>query len=157
MQAAALQMQSVASNVANAPSQNYQPTAVQQVAQPGGGVRASLVNAGDGTHEHPSQGLLDAMTLREKLGQNLEGKRVLIVGDIVHSRVARSNVYCLRLLGAKVVLCGPPTLLPKSMEALGAEVTWDLDRALGDADAVMMLMPATAMPSALRQPAKLFM
>lgn len=102
-------------------------------------VRASLVNAGDGTHEHPSQGLLDAMTLREKLGQNLEGKRVLIVGDIVHSRVARSNVYCLRLLGAKVVLCGPPTLLPKSMEALGAEVTWDLDRALEDADAVMML------------------
>lgn len=102
-------------------------------------VRAAVVNAGDGTHEHPSQGLLDAFTLREKLGPDLSGKQVLIVGDIVHSRVARSNVHCLRLLGAEVVLCGPPTLLPKSLEALGAQVTWELDRALPSADAVMML------------------
>ncbi|MBX5481065.1 MAG: aspartate carbamoyltransferase catalytic subunit [Myxococcaceae bacterium] len=101
-------------------------------------VRASVVNAGDGTHEHPSQALLDAFTLREKLG-TLEGKRVVIVGDILHSRVARSNAHCLRLLGAQVVLCGPLTMMPRGIEALGAEVAHDLDALLPDADAVMML------------------
>ncbi len=101
-------------------------------------VRAPVVNAGDGTHEHPSQALLDAFTLRDRLG-TLEGKHVLIVGDILHSRVARSNLHCLRLLGAKVTFCGPVTLVPKGIEELGAEVSYDLDRVLPEADAVMML------------------
>jgi aspartate carbamoyltransferase catalytic subunit len=101
-------------------------------------VRSAVINAGDGTHEHPSQGLLDAFTLKEKLGP-LEGKHILIVGDVLHSRVARSNVLCLRLLGAEVTLCGPPTLVPPGLEALGARCTYDLDGALEAADAVMML------------------
>ena len=101
-------------------------------------VRSAIVNAGDGTHEHPSQGLLDAFTLREKLGP-LDGKQILIVGDILHSRVARSNVLCQRLLGAEVTLCGPPTLVPAELETLGARVTADFDGALEAADAVMML------------------
>ena len=100
--------------------------------------RAAMVNAGDGTHEHPSQALLDAFTLRRHLGP-LEGKRILIVGDILHSRVARSNLRCLRLLGARVAFCGPPTLVPPEMAQAGAEVGFDLDRALEGADAVMML------------------
>lgn len=100
--------------------------------------RAAVVNAGDGTHEHPSQALLDAFTLRRALG-TLEEKRILIVGDILHSRVARSNLRCLRLLGARVAFCGPPTLLPREMADAGAELSFDLDRALEDADAVMML------------------
>ena len=101
-------------------------------------VRAAVVNAGDGTHEHPSQALLDALTLTEKLGA-LDGKTVVIAGDILHSRVARSNLHCLKLLGARVVLVAPPTLMPVGIEALGAEVSWDFDRALEGADAVMML------------------
>ena len=101
-------------------------------------VRSAVVNAGDGTHEHPSQALLDAFTLKEKLG-DLQGKHVLIVGDILHSRVARSNIHCLNLLGAHVTLCGPPALLPRHMDTLGAKVTWDFDEALEQADAVMML------------------
>jgi aspartate carbamoyltransferase catalytic subunit len=101
-------------------------------------VRSTIVNAGDGTHEHPSQALLDAFTLREKLG-SLEGKRVLIVGDVLHSRVARSNIHCLNILGAQVTLCGPLTLLPHYMKELGAEVTHDFDHALHGVDAVMML------------------
>ncbi|HZA13728.1 MAG TPA: aspartate carbamoyltransferase catalytic subunit [Myxococcaceae bacterium] len=101
-------------------------------------VRSAIINAGDGTHEHPSQGLLDAFTLREKLGP-LDGKQILIVGDILHSRVARSNVLCQRLLGAEVTLCGPPTLVPPELESLGARVTADFDGALEAADAVMML------------------
>ena len=100
--------------------------------------RATVVNAGDGTHEHPSQALLDAFTLRRALG-NLEEKRILIVGDILHSRVARSNLRCLRLLGARVAFCGPPTLLPREMADAGAELSFDLDKALEGADAVMML------------------
>lgn len=102
-------------------------------------VRASVINAGDGTHEHPTQALLDVFTLREKLGPSLEGRSVVIVGDILHSRVARSNVYALGLLGAQVTLCGPLTMIPKGMETLGAKVTHQLDRALEGADAVMML------------------
>jgi len=101
-------------------------------------VRAAVINAGDGTNEHPSQALLDALTLREHLGA-LEGKRIVLAGDVLHSRVARSNAWCLGLLGARVVFCGPPTLLPPAAEALGAEVSHDFDRALEGADAVMML------------------
>ncbi len=101
-------------------------------------VRAAVINAGDGTHEHPSQGLLDAFTLREVLGE-LDGKTIAIVGDILHSRVARSNLHCLKLLGAKVICCGPPMFLPPGLEALGCQVTPELDVALEGADAVMML------------------
>ena len=101
-------------------------------------VRAAVVNAGDGTHEHPSQALLDAFTLREKLG-SLEGKKILIVGDLLHSRVARSNLHCLKLLGAEVTFCGPPALAPNWLQSLGARVTHEFDGALEQADAVMML------------------
>ena len=101
-------------------------------------VRCAVLNAGDGTHEHPSQGLLDALTLRERLG-TLEGKRILIVGDVLHSRVARSNLLCLKLLGAQVVFCGPPTLLPAGLGEMADRVTYDMDEALLGADAVMLL------------------
>ncbi|HSP19846.1 MAG TPA: aspartate carbamoyltransferase, partial [Myxococcaceae bacterium] len=101
-------------------------------------VRCSVVNAGDGTHAHPSQALLDAFTLHERWG-TLEGKTVAIVGDVLHSRVARSNLYCLTTLGARVVVAGPPTLVPVGLEALGAKVLPSIDAALGEADAVMML------------------
>ena len=101
-------------------------------------VGCAVVSAGDGAHEHPSQGLLDAFTLREKLG-SLEGKTVTIVGDVSHSRVARSNVHCLPKLGAKVRFCGPPTMMPAGVEKLGATVTYDLREAVEGADAVMML------------------
>jgi aspartate carbamoyltransferase catalytic subunit len=101
-------------------------------------VRCAVINAGDGTHEHPSQALLDAFTLRRHWG-SLEGRTVLIVGDILHSRVARSNILCLTALGARVVVSGPPTLLPVGLRELGAEVMTDLDAALPHADAVMCL------------------
>jgi aspartate carbamoyltransferase catalytic subunit len=101
-------------------------------------VRCAVINAGDGTHEHPSQALLDAFTLRRRWG-GLDGRTVLIVGDILHSRVARSNILCLRALGARVVVCGPPTLLPVGLKDLGAEVMTNLDAALPQADAVMCL------------------
>ncbi|HYH96042.1 aspartate carbamoyltransferase catalytic subunit [Hyalangium sp.] len=101
-------------------------------------VRCAVINAGDGTHEHPSQALLDAFTLRRHWGR-LDGRTVLIVGDILHSRVARSNILCLTALGARVVACGPPTLLPVGLRELGADVTTDLDAALPKADAVMCL------------------
>jgi aspartate carbamoyltransferase catalytic subunit len=101
-------------------------------------VKCAIINAGDGTHEHPSQALLDAFTLRQRWG-SLDGRTVLILGDIMHSRVARSNLLCLKALGARVVLCGPPTLMPPGLEALGAEVTHNLDAALPHADAVMCL------------------
>lgn len=103
-----------------------------------GAVDCAVVNAGDGQHEHPSQGLLDAYTLWRRW-RSFEGKRVAIVGDILHSRVARSNLHALRALGVRLVVCGPPTMLPPGLDALGAEVTTDLDAALRDADAVMML------------------
>ncbi len=103
-----------------------------------GHVRCSVVNAGDGTHAHPSQALLDAFTLHERWG-TLEGKTVAIVGDVLHSRVARSNLYCLTTLGARVVVAGPPTLVPVGLEALGARVLPSIDAALEEADAVMML------------------
>ena len=99
--------------------------------------RASIVNAGDGAHEHPTQALLDALTLRQRKGR-LEGLRVAIVGDLLHSRVARSNVWLLSKMGAKVVLCAPPTMVPPGIDAL-APVTHRIDEAVEGADAVMML------------------
>jgi aspartate carbamoyltransferase catalytic subunit len=99
--------------------------------------RFSVVNAGDGAHEHPTQALLDALTMRQRKGR-LKGLRVAIVGDILHSRVARSNLWLLSKMGASVVLCGPPTLLPPGIEAL-APVTYRIDEAVEGADVVMML------------------
>jgi aspartate carbamoyltransferase catalytic subunit len=99
--------------------------------------RFSVVNAGDGAHEHPTQGLLDALTMRQRKGR-IKGLRVAIVGDILHSRVARSNLWLLTKMGASVVLCGPPTLLPPGIEAL-APVTFRIDEAVEGADVVMML------------------
>jgi len=101
-------------------------------------VRGSVVNAGDGTHEHPTQALLDAFTMRSRLGR-LEGLRVTIVGDVLHSRVARSNVLLLATLGADVTLVAPPTLLPVGVETWPVEVSFDLDSTLPKADVVMML------------------
>jgi aspartate carbamoyltransferase catalytic subunit len=101
-------------------------------------LRASVINAGDGFHEHPTQGLLDIFTLREKLGE-LEGRKIVIVGDIAHSRVARSNIFGLVTLGARVTVCGPPTLLPPGIERIGVEVETDLLRSVRDADAVNVL------------------
>ncbi|MBK1788148.1 aspartate carbamoyltransferase catalytic subunit [Prauserella cavernicola] len=98
----------------------------------------SVVNAGDGTHEHPTQALLDAATLRERLGA-LKGRRIAIVGDVLHSRVARSNVHLLATLGADVVLVAPPTLLPKGVESWPVTVSHELDAELPAVDAVMML------------------
>ena len=99
---------------------------------------AVIVNAGDGLHEHPTQALLDMMTIRQKFGR-LEGLKVAIVGDIFHSRVARSNVWGMTTMGMDVVLCGPPTLLPQHYESLGVPMTDNLDEALDGADVVMML------------------
>ena len=103
-----------------------------------GWVGCSVVNAGDGTHEHPTQALLDAFTLREHLG-DLQGRRIVIVGDVLHSRVARSNAHLLSTLGASVTLVAPPTLLPVGVETWPCAVSYDLDEALEGADAVMML------------------
>ncbi|MEV6559154.1 aspartate carbamoyltransferase catalytic subunit [Nocardia sp. NPDC051756] len=98
----------------------------------------AIINAGDGTHEHPTQALLDALTLRQRLG-DIEGKRVVIVGDILHSRVARSNVFLLDTLGAEVVLVAPRTLLPVGVDAWPARIAHSLDAELPGADAVLML------------------
>jgi aspartate carbamoyltransferase catalytic subunit len=92
-------------------------------------INANIVNAGDGTHEHPTQALLDAFSIREKLG-SLVGKKVAIIGDILHSRVALSNIFALQKLGAKVMVCGPPTLLPKFIGQLGVEIELDVRKAL---------------------------
>ena len=100
--------------------------------------RASIVNAGDGAHEHPTQALLDAFTIRQRKGK-LAGLKVAIVGDILHSRVVRSNVLLLAKMGAEVVVCGPPTLLPPGIEGLGAKATWRMEEAIEGADVVMML------------------
>ncbi len=101
-------------------------------------LKASVINAGDGAHEHPTQGLLDVFTIQERLGK-IEGVRVLIVGDIIHSRVARSNLWALTKLGAKVKMVGPSTLLPKEFAELGVEVSYDLDGALEEADVINLL------------------
>jgi len=98
---------------------------------------ASVINAGDGKHEHPSQALLDVYTLRQRLG-GLEGRRIWIVGDVMHSRVARSNILAFRAMGVEVTVCGPPTLIPRGIESLGCEVAYTLDE-LGEADVVYAL------------------
>ena len=101
-------------------------------------VQCSVINAGDGAHEHPTQGLLDIYTIRERFGR-VEGLKVAIVGDIANSRVARSNLWALTKLGAEVILVGPPTLLPKSFEQLGARVVHDFDEIVGEVDVINML------------------
>ena len=101
-------------------------------------VKASIVNAGDGAHEHPTQGLLDSFTIREKLGE-VAGKKVVIVGDILHSRVALSNIFALQLQGAEVKVCGPKTLIPKHIESLGVTVEPNLRKALEWCDVANML------------------
>ena len=98
----------------------------------------SVINAGDGMHAHPTQALLDMMTVREMKGR-LGGLRVSIIGDIAHSRVARSNCIGFRKMGAEVTLCGPPTMLPVGVETFGARVTFDIDEAIADSDVIMML------------------
>jgi aspartate carbamoyltransferase catalytic subunit len=105
-------------------------------------MHGSVINAGDGTHEHPTQALLDAFTIRRKLKEDqgdLSELRVAIVGDILHSRVARSNVLLLRKLGAEVILIAPPTLLPVGVETWGAEISYSFDRVIQSVDVVMML------------------
>jgi aspartate carbamoyltransferase catalytic subunit len=101
-------------------------------------VDARIVNAGDGTHEHPTQALLDAFSIRERLG-DVAGKKVVIVGDILHSRVALSNIYCLQKLGAEVMVCGPKTLIPKYIQELGVKVEFNLRKALDWCDVANML------------------
>ena len=101
-------------------------------------VDACIINAGDGTHEHPSQALLDAYSLKEKLGE-LKGKKIAIVGDVLHSRVALSNIYTLKILGAELQVCGPKSLIPKHIESLGVKMSTDLMQTLKWCDAVNML------------------
>lgn len=101
-------------------------------------IDATIINAGDGTHEHPTQALLDAFSIEERLG-SLQGKKVAIVGDIVHSRVALSNVFCLQKSGAEVMLCGPRTLMPKHAKSLGVQVSHHLEEALEWCDVANML------------------
>ena len=101
-------------------------------------IDASIVNAGDGTHEHPTQALLDAYSIRERLG-TVKGKKIVIVGDITHSRVAISNIHCLKKLGAEVMVCGPTTLIPRHIESMGVRVEHDLKKALEWCDVANML------------------
>ena len=101
-------------------------------------IKVPIINAGDGTHEHPTQALLDAFSLQEKLG-NLEGKKIAIIGDILHSRVALSNILCLIKLGAEVEVCGPPTLIPNHISTLGVSVSYNLENTLKWCDAANVL------------------
>lgn len=101
-------------------------------------ISANIVNAGDGTHEHPTQALLDAFSIREKLG-DVSGKKVAIIGDILHSRVALSNIFCLQKLGADVMVCGPITLIPKFISSLGVKVEHDVQKALEWCDVANIL------------------
>ena len=101
-------------------------------------IDANIINAGDGTHEHPTQALLDAFSMEEKLG-DLAGKKVLICGDILHSRVALSTVFCLQKLGAEVKVCGPPTLIPKYIDQLGVEIEYNIEKALAWCDVANIL------------------
>lgn len=101
-------------------------------------INANIINAGDGTHEHPTQALLDAFSIREKLG-GVEGKKIAIIGDILHSRVALSNIFALKKLGAEVMVCGPPTLLPKYISSLDVLVEWDVKKALEWCDVANVL------------------
>jgi len=100
--------------------------------------RSNIINAGDGSHEHPTQGLLDAFTIREKKGR-IRGLRVAIIGDLMHSRVLRSNLFLLKTMGADVVVCAPPTLIPAEIGRLGVAVTFRIDEAVEGADVIMML------------------
>ncbi len=102
------------------------------------GLKCSVINAGDGCREHPTQALLDMYTLKEKFGR-IEGLRVTIVGDILHSRVARSNIWGLTKLGAKVTVCGPATLMPRGIEQMGVQVDYDIKRVIANSDAVIAL------------------
>jgi len=117
-------------------------------------VKSSVVNAGDGWHEHPTQALLDMFTLKSKLGR-IEGLNVSIIGDIAHSRVARSNIWGLTKLGAKVTVCAPPMLIPPDIEKMGVRVTTDLDEALRHADAINVLRMQFERDSAKAFPSKL--
>lgn len=101
-------------------------------------IQAAVINAGDGINEHPTQALLDSFSIQEKTG-NLKGKKVAIIGDISHSRVALSNIYCLKKMGAEVVVCGPPTLIPKYIESLGVNVTYQVKEALAWCDVANVL------------------
>jgi aspartate carbamoyltransferase catalytic subunit len=101
-------------------------------------IDANIINAGDGTHEHPTQALLDAFSMQERVG-DLVGKKILIIGDIMHSRVALSNIFCLNKLGAEVTLCGPPTLIPKHIQKLGVKVEHNIDKALNNCDVANVL------------------
>jgi aspartate carbamoyltransferase catalytic subunit len=101
-------------------------------------LRSSVINAGDGAHEHPTQALLDAFTIREKRGK-IEGLKVTILGDILYSRVARSNIWALTKLGARVTLCGPATLVPRVFEKMGCRVTYNVDEAIAEADVINLL------------------
>lgn len=101
-------------------------------------IKANIINAGDGTHEHPTQALLDTYSIREKL-KTIKGKKIAIIGDILHSRVALSNIFALKKLGAEVLVCGPPTLLPKYISQLGVKVEWDLRKALAWCDVANVL------------------
>ena len=101
-------------------------------------IKANIINAGDGTHEHPTQALLDTYSIREKL-KTVKGKKVAIIGDVLHSRVALSNIFALKKLGAEVLVCGPPTLLPKFIGQLGVRVEWDLQKALAWCDVANVL------------------
>ncbi|MCK9995267.1 MAG: aspartate carbamoyltransferase catalytic subunit [Candidatus Krumholzibacteria bacterium] len=101
-------------------------------------LECSVINAGDGAHEHPTQGLLDIMTMRQRFG-DLRGKKVTIIGDISHSRVARSNIWGLNKLGAEVTLCGPPTMVPGGLARLGVNIEYDLKKAVADADVLNVL------------------
>jgi aspartate carbamoyltransferase catalytic subunit len=101
-------------------------------------INAAIINAGDGTNEHPTQALLDAFSIREKLG-SLKGKKVAIIGDIMHSRVALSNIYCLKKMGAEVTVAGPPTLIPKHIDSLGVQVTYNVKEALQWCDVANVL------------------
>lgn len=115
-------------------------------------VKSAIVNAGDGAHEHPSQGLLDIFTLKEKFGK-IEGLKIVIVGDILHSRVARSDIWGLTKLGAKITLVGPPTLVPQGLLMPGVNIDYNIDSSLKNADAIMLLriqqerMESTFFPS----------
>lgn len=102
-------------------------------------IPANIINAGDGTHEHPTQALLDAYSMQEALGGSVRGRNICIFGDILHSRVALSNIFCLQKLGAKVRVCGPPTLLPKHIGSLGVEVSYDVDDSLQWCDVANVL------------------
>jgi len=99
---------------------------------------ASVINAGDGAHEHPTQALLDILTMRQHIG-DVKGKTVVIVGDIAFSRVARSNIFALITMGARVIVSGPPTLIPVEIEKMGVEVSYNLDRVIPEADVIMIL------------------